>query len=48
LRVRHGVALAFGVRCGGALWLDTRAATRKQEAQLGRIAALNLQRFSGF
>lgn len=48
LRVRHGVALALGVRCAGSLWVDTRAATRKQEAQLSRIPALNLQRFSGF
>jgi hypothetical protein len=48
LRVRHGVALAFGVRTGGALWVQTRAATGVQRAQIGRIPSVALQRYSSF
>jgi uncharacterized protein (TIGR02270 family) len=48
LRVRHGVALALGVRSGGSLWLDTRAPSALQRAQMSRIGTVSLRRFSGF
>lgn len=48
LSVRHALALAHGVRSGGSVWLDTRAATASQRANLPRVAAAPWQRFTGF
>lgn len=40
LRRRHALAFELAVRSGGAAWLDTRASTARQRAQLDRVATI--------
>jgi uncharacterized protein (TIGR02270 family) len=39
MRRRHVLALAFGIRTGGAVWLDTRGFATAQRAEIGALRA---------
>jgi uncharacterized protein (TIGR02270 family) len=51
-RRRHAVALALAIRSGGQVWLDTRAFTARQRADVAAVRALALRKlpspFAGF
>jgi uncharacterized protein (TIGR02270 family) len=45
LRDRHMVALSLSIRTGGAVYVDTRAFTERQRAQIGAVASLSTGSF---